>query len=73
MSFYSGIFYAKTFGLRSVPGRPGNLSIPIRFYYRIRELNFYFPGLPGFVFRGQRRDTPQKMTVLRKFYVIFVP
>jgi hypothetical protein len=22
-------------------GGPGNLSIPIRFYYRIRELNFY--------------------------------
>jgi hypothetical protein len=28
-------------------GGPGNPSIPIRFYYRIRELNFYLPGLPG--------------------------
>jgi hypothetical protein len=26
---------------------PGNLSIPIRFYYRIKELNFLLPGLPG--------------------------
>jgi hypothetical protein len=26
-------------------GGPGKLSIPIRFYYRIRELNYYFPGL----------------------------
>jgi hypothetical protein len=33
--------------LRSVPGGPGNPSIPIRFYYRIRELNFQLPGLLG--------------------------
>jgi hypothetical protein len=26
---------------------PGNPSIPIRFYYRIRQLNFYLAGLPG--------------------------
>ena len=31
----------------TVPEGPGNPSIPIMLYYRIRELNFYFPGLPG--------------------------
>jgi hypothetical protein len=32
-------------GWRPNTGGPGNLSIrPIRFYYRIRELNFYIPG-----------------------------
>jgi hypothetical protein len=27
-------------GVAINPGEPGNLSVPIRFYYRIRELNF---------------------------------
>jgi hypothetical protein len=30
----------------SIQRRPGNLSIPIRFYYRIKELIVYLPELP---------------------------
>jgi hypothetical protein len=42
---WSGQTNKQTNKLYSSTG-PGYLSIPIRFYYRIRELNFYLPGLP---------------------------
>ncbi len=51
----------------------GNLSIPIRFYYRIRELNFLHSGSPsettaqdctGGVSRGEVRQKMEKFPAM---------
>jgi hypothetical protein len=53
-SYYKDLVSTAAFTLKNgesrspplAPGQPGNPSIPIRFYYRIKELIFYIVGLP---------------------------